>query len=406
MKWSAPHDLRQQVQRWWDKGEILGNPTFPKRLTLKPPTATELRDHFEAVRMWSQQLREMPHIRLEMRDFRHQVFGQNALPDTAWIDDATSAIALIGKQKEARIFGQIFTMTAARQPQLLAWLNQRPLRALELADSWEKLLAVINWLITHPRPAIYMRQMDVAGVHTKFVEANRGVLIELLDLILPPEAIDSIATGSSQFNRRYGFLDKPERIRLRCLDPAGLPFPSIATADLTLDATSFARLNPAVDRVFITENEINFLAFPPQPNALLIFGAGYGFSALANADWLHDCKIHYWGDIDTHGFAILNELRSHFPAVQSLLMDRATLLSGKTLWTEEATPLKRDLPRLTPDEEALYNDLRDQRLGKNLRLEQEHIPFQQVEKALNRTPREGESIYAMAKPITQVSRQK
>lgn len=51
MKWSTPPELRQQVQRWWDKGEILGNPAFPKRLTLKTPTATELRDHFEAVRM-------------------------------------------------------------------------------------------------------------------------------------------------------------------------------------------------------------------------------------------------------------------------------------------------------------------------------------------------------------------
>lgn len=383
MKWSTPPELRQQVQRWWDKGEILGNPAFPRRLTLKTPTATELRDHFEAIRMWSQQLRDMPHIRLEMRDFRHQVFGQNALPDTAWIDDAASAVALIGRQREARIFGQIFTLTAARQPKLLAWLNQRPLRALELADSWEKLLAVVDWLLAHPCPAIHLRQMDISGVHTKFVEANRGVLGEWLDLVLPAEAIDRTATGSSQFNRRYGFLDKPERIRLRWLDPACSPFPSIAAADLTLDATSFAQLNPAVDRVFITENEINFLAFPPLRNALLIFGAGYGFSVLANASWLHDCKIHYWGDIDTHGFAILDELRSHFPQVQSLLMDRATLLSGWALWTEEAMPLKRDLPRLTPDEEALYNDLRDQRLGKNLRLEQERIPFQQVAMALN-----------------------
>lgn len=222
-------------------------------------------------------------------------------------------------------------MTAARQPKLLTWLNKRPLRALELADSWEKLLAVIDWLLAHPRPAIHVRQMDISGVHTKFVEANRAVLIELLELVLPPESIDSTATGSIQFNRRYGFLDKPERIRLRWLDPTCSPFPTIAAADLTLDATSFAQLNPAVNRVFITENEINFLAFPPLRNALLIFGAGYGFSVLANTAWLHDCKIHYWGDIDTHGFAILDELRSHFPQVQSLLMDRATLLSGKAL---------------------------------------------------------------------------
>ena len=215
MKWSTPPELRQQVQRWWNKGEILGNPAFPKRLTLKTPTATELRDHFEAVRMWSQQLRDMPYIRLEIRDFRHQVFGQNTLPDAAWIDDVASAIALIGKQREARIFGQIFALTAARQPKLLTWLNKRSLRALELADSWEKQLAVVDWLLAHPRPAIHLRQMDISGVHSKFVEANRSVLGELLDLVLPAEAIDNAATGSSQFNRRYGFLPGDGRSVLR-----------------------------------------------------------------------------------------------------------------------------------------------------------------------------------------------
>jgi len=85
-------------------------------------------------------------------------------------------------------------------------------------------------------------------------------------------------------------------------------------------------------------------------------------------------------------FTILDELRSHFPAVQSLLMDRATTISAKALWTEEAMSLKRDLPRLPPDEEALYKDMRGKRLGKNLRLEQERIPFKQVAMALNWLP--------------------
>ena len=44
--------------------------------------------------------------------------------------------------------------------------------------------------------------------------------------------------------------------------------------------------------------------------------------------------------------------------------------------------LKRDLPRLTPDEQSLYNDLRDQRLSKNLRLEQERIAFHLLESTL------------------------
>jgi hypothetical protein len=391
MKWSTPADLRQQVQRWWDRGDILAAllPTeagvasiFPRRLPFRTPSASELRDHFAPVREWSQQLRDMPHLRLEMRDFRHQVFGQNSLPAAVWLDAAASAVALLGKQKEARIFAQIGASTAARQPKLLAWLAKRPLRALELAEIWEKLLDVTDWLLAHPRPGIYLRQMDLPGVHSKFVEAQRGALSELLDLVLPESGIDTSASGINQFNRRYGFLDKPERIRLRWLDPACSPLSAQGQADLTLDAASFAGLGRTVDRVFITENETNFLAFPAVPNSLLIFGAGYGFAALANATWLHDCQIHYWGDIDTHGFAILNELRSHFPHVESLLMDRQTFLAHSELWGDEPLPQQRELCHLRADEQALYDDLRDQRLGNKLRLEQERIPYHLLQTAL------------------------
>lgn len=152
--------------------------------------------------------------------------------------------------------------------------------------------------------------------------------------------------------------------------------------DLTLDADSFARLEPQVERVFITENEINFLAFPAAPHSLIIFGAGYGFATLREAAWLSRCRIHYWGDIDTHGFAILDQLRAHFPSVHSFLMDRATLLACETHWGEEEKPTQRDLRRLNAAESALYDELRDNRLRRNLRLEQEKIGFAWVEAAL------------------------
>jgi hypothetical protein len=224
--------------------------------------------------------------------------------------------------------------------------------------------------------------VDIPGVHSKFIEAHRGVLAEWLDLVLPPAAIDTSATGVSGFARRYGFRDKPVRIRLRILDPAHSRLPTTFGDDISLDAASFARLDPGVARVFITENEINFLAFPPVRDSLIVFGAGYGFEMLAQAQWLARCRIHYWGDIDTHGFAILDQLRAHFAHVNSFLMDRATLLAFKSQWGEEDKQTLRDLPRLNEEERALYDDLRDNRLGRNLRLEQERIGFGWVEEAI------------------------
>ena len=80
-----------------------------------------------------------------------------------------------------------------------------------------------------------------------------------------------------------------------------------------MPASQLADAQSAVQRVFITENEINGLAFPEVPDAAVIFGLGYGLERLAEVRWLRGKAIYYWGDIDTHGFAILDRLRAMFP---------------------------------------------------------------------------------------------
>jgi hypothetical protein len=387
MSWTMPRDLREQVQRLWDRGELLaglvtGEPLFPKRLVLAGPSSAEMASRFDEVRAWIGELRAMAHCRVEMREFKHRVFGANAVPREAWIDSAEDALALIGKQRDAARFTRLVDVTRKRHPRLLAWLVKRPLRALELSGQWSHLLDVVDWLQSHPRPGVYLRQVDIPGVHSKFVEAHRAVLVEMLDIVMPVDAIDATASGASQFARRYGFCDKPVRIRFRILDPDHALLPGRRMEDITLDAGNFARLDHEVSRVFITENEINFLSFPPMKDCLVIFGAGYGFEWLGKAPWLSRCRVLYWGDIDTHGFAILDQLRSQLPHAESFLMDRKTLLAFEPLWGEEEKQTLRDLPRLTPDEAALYDDLRDNRIRKNLRLEQERIGFGWVETAL------------------------
>ncbi|MBL8298897.1 MAG: hypothetical protein JNN30_11185 [Rhodanobacteraceae bacterium] len=381
MSWTTPTDLHAQVQRLWDRGDLLRAAvsdalSWPLRLSLKAPSAADLADRFEAARDWVRTLTGTAHIRIEWREWNHRVLGTQQLPAAVWLDSLPNALALIGKTRPAQRFTALWQQTAAKQPALLAWLSRRPLTALDLADRWDLLLAVVTWLQTHPRPGIYLRQVDAPGVDSKFIETHRGVLTELLDLALPPGAVEPAATGVAQFTRRFGLRDKPVRIRFRLLDPslpslqgcAGLP-------DITLDAESFASLALPLERVFITENEANFLAFPAASHAIVVFGSGYGWDALARAVWLHHCRLYYWGDIDTHGFAILDQLRVHFPQVRSFLMDRETLLAHRLHWNEETRPARQDLPRLTTEETAVYDDLRFDRLQPQLRLEQERVGF-------------------------------
>ena len=380
MTWTGPKELKAQLTRLWDRGELLrdavtGHARFPLRLSIKSPSSADITDRFNEVRAWASELAGTASIRVEWQVLGHRIQGTQKLPASVWVETIDDALAWLGKRREWDRFSALVCATQQTHPALLPWLEKRPLQALQLAAQWPRLLAVVTWLFEHPRPGIYLRQVDLPGVHSKFIEAHRSVLAELLDLALPTNTVDRSKTGNNQFAARYGFLEKPTRIRLRVLDPAielvaGSTFP-----DLTLDADSFCRLTVPVKRVFITENEINFLAFPPVRDAIVIFGAGYGWDALARSHWLQNCSVYYWGDIDTHGFGILNQLRGHFDHVVSFLMDRATLDAHTPLWGSEDKPLLADLHRLTPEEKALYDDLRDNRIRAGLRLEQEHIGF-------------------------------
>jgi hypothetical protein len=152
--------------------------------------------------------------------------------------------------------------------------------------------------------------------------------------------------------------------------------------DIGTTASQFALLNPPARRVFVTENELNGLAFPEAPDSMVVFGLGYGLDVLAGAEWLRDREVHYWGDIDTHGFAMLDRFRAQIPAARSLLMDRSTLLEHRDAWVTEELPHRGTLTRLNADEHALFKELQSNVLGDRIRLEQERVSFGRLQVAL------------------------
>jgi hypothetical protein len=408
MSWTTVRDINAQVMRLWDRGDLLRSlldcaPTssatestgsgefsrdderscrFPLRLVLKAPSSNELIERFSEVRDWIAELSAHRKIRIEWREFNHRALGVQRVPQSIWIDSLDDAVTMVGKHADAVRFTERAALVAARQPRLKTWVRKRPLQLLTLADECSQLLDVVNWIAQHPQPGIYLRQVDIPGIHSKFIEDRRGVLTEWLDQVLPTDAIVADATGASRFAARYGFSEKPVRIRFRVLDPAIVLFRGPALPDVTLDAASFATLDAEIRHVFVTENEVNFLAFPRAPGAIVVFGAGYGWDAFTQAPWLSGCVVHYWGDVDTHGFAILDQLRHRLAHVESFLMDRSTLMAHRDLWGEEANQVSHDLSRLTNPERELYDDLRDNRIRRNLRLEQEHIGYEWIERAI------------------------
>jgi hypothetical protein len=392
MKWTTADAIVERLDASWQRGELLaaritGAALFPMRLRLKRPTPRDVTDRFGEVLAWARALAQASRetrgfgFDLERELVRSRVHGANELPVAAVIPTEADALRLLGRRAAADRFQALADQTLARFPQLRDWLARRPLVALEHAESWSGLLAVLEWFEQHPRPRLYLRQLDIPGVDTKFIELHRKVLAELLDAVLPAHAIDFAAIGAKAFERRYGLRSAPPLVRFRLLDPKlylhGL-------SDLSLPPEQFAALKLPAERVFITENVTNGLAFPDCPASLVVFGLGYGLERLGDVEWLRRIETHYWGDVDTHGFGILNRLRGALPHARSFLMDRETLEAHRPLWGREPANARYagDASRLTEEECALFDDLRFDRLGERVRLEQERIGYAWLEGAL------------------------
>lgn len=403
-RWTTAPAIVQRLERCWQSGEILaarlnGESIFPMELRLRRPGPREIAERFGEVSDWARELaaasREARGSGFELKhaSLHNRVQGTNVLPVSAVIPTEGDALDLIGKRRAAARFRTMADDTLARHPALRDWLARRPLQALEYAADWVQVLAVLDWFLAHPRPALYLRQLDIPGVDTKFVESRRKLLGELLDIVLPDVAVDRSATGVKVFNQRYGLLTEAPLVRFRFLDP-GL-YIQRSLSDVSLPPEEFAALGRAAECVFITENRVNGLAFPDCPKSMVVFGLGYGLDRLSEVPWLRDVAVHYWGDIDTHGFGILNRLRASLPHAQSFLMDRVTLEAHRRLWGHEPAGGRYtgDTSRLTEAEGALHRDLLAGALGERVRLEQERISYGWLQRMLQSVagPRAGAS---------------
>jgi hypothetical protein len=384
--WVTWPDVVVRLRRRWDRGDDLagylaGRPWEPLGLPVHGPTARECTARFDEVRDWSRdwqaRVRRWPGsgLRLERREVGGRLAGTNELPDRVWVDTYDGLWSALGTASQVRRVRTLLEDTCRDLPDLARWTGSHPLRTLALAEDWARLVATVSWIRDHPGIR-YLRQVDVPGVDTKFIESHRGALGELLDEVLAADRIEQ-DVPRADFARRYGFRAKPRHVRLRSL--GGRLVGGFSEAFVRVDELSACP--PAASTVLVVENEITYLALPDIEDAVAVLGNGYAVGEVGS-EWLTGRDTIYWGDIDTHGFAILNQLRRRVPTVRSVLMDQRTLLAHESQWVREARPTAARLDRLTVAESGLYRDLVEDTFGSTLRLEQERIPFGAVRRAL------------------------
>lgn len=399
--WTTAADLQTLSLKAWSSGAMLREQlepsgAYPRRRSLKRPTAAALLSDYAAAQLWAAELfGGAGPYELETVEVGRRTIGSNRIPAAAVFAAVEDEIGFVGKSREAARFRELAAGLAELDPLLLRWAARRPLKLLELGPHALTAARAALWFRDNPAPGIYVRQLGLPGVHTKFIERHRQDIDQLLVALAPGSDVDeadaeapaearmeaagpdvalddgSGRTAAARFARRHGFLHPPELVRFRILDPA---IPALGSArDITVTAEAFSMLELPVHTVVATENQVNFLALPECPGTIALFGGGYGFSSLRDAAWLRECEVLYWGDIDTHGFRILDQLRAAHPHVASVLMDEETLQAHRSAWGSEPSPSRAVLTRLTADEADLYEALGNGTYGLAVRLEQELI---------------------------------
>jgi len=406
----APAQIRLKVMRKWKNGSFLRNILhgmygeserskgfFPLTISFPSPSSLVLSNHFKKIKKEINLLKSSSKAvtgkgyTLHFRKVNHRTLGVQHIPQRAVLESEEDFIACTGTSREVQTFLETARFVLASMPELYPLFHKKPFLLLDHHRAWVQLLAVCRYFLSFPKPARFIRQLDIHGVDTKFIEQHKGILDQLLQSVLPENAWDPSVSGFARhgFERKYGLRFPEPLIRFRMFDPSreNRPF-----SDCSIPLSGFMDLEPEVSRVFITENKINGLSFPEVEDAMVIFGLGYGIHLLKDISWLNQKKVYYWGDIDSHGFNILGQVRQWYPQTVSFLMDGATLDRFQSLAVLEPqeTRFQGPVKGLTPEENRVYTSLQKtlktahgEVIINNIRLEQERIPFFRVKEELD-----------------------
>lgn len=388
-----PEALRIRLHTAWARNRhnwLIGGGEWPLAYSTKPPTEAQAQQQWGVFDAWLTRWRGQTGFgSVEYVERSWPRLGAQRLPQR-WLfaspQEVAAELGEAGRWQQARSRFERLVVRFGRQaqpvsdgaggeaaPVELARWPQTLSRSFDLlADlaehDFDRLVMALDWLLQHRDSGLYLRQVPIAGIDSKWIEPYRGVLGSWLAAL-------SDTDQTQGFHAASGLRPMPDRIRLRLLDPA-LRAMVGGLADIAAPWDAVAGLNLPVRRAVIVENLATGLAFGDLPGTVVFMARGYAVEPFADIAWLRDVPVYYWGDIDTHGLAILDRLRGYLPQVRSIMMNEDTLRQFHDLCVEEATPSQAvELTRLNEAESILYAALRSGSHGLRRRLEQERIAW-------------------------------
>ena len=342
---------------------------------------------------WREILPHRPGWRVVLAEQRFRTVGLTVrLPRELTVDSTESLIralqpngvtpavwrtAISRLQRFCETFG--LTSEESRKSAAAALRSLKLLFPSDTSDrEFEAVLRTLSWLLRHPNAGLFPRALPVEGVDSKWLERRRAALARLWNTVTGENV------SAADFLEHAGLLRLPQFVLVK--NAAAWVGEEAAEEVVKLPVETLAKKAPESPVVLIIENEQTALSLDFR-DVPIFLALGYGVTLLESLPWMKEKRILYFGDLDTHGLAILAECRRLFPQTESVLMDLPTFERWRAFAVTEPKGAEPSPEHLTPEERTLADVLSAGRL----RLEQERIPLGTVREALLRVldPQEG-----------------
>jgi len=377
MGWGiTPDDCKQKVDtlEWSNnlnlRKRLSGERTFPITIPLKAPKSSEafsdiarFSDYIKVWRDWPNQ------DQVEWKKVAYRNSGIHEVPIKFSLNTFQEMVDFLGDHAQSKaLFWQQLMEPLLQYDKSLYSVFVKNLTAFEKLSTTDiKLLVIIlPQLKRHMGKGMYLRALPLIGADTKFLESN----LTLFELILDHLNIGQVAIVGGIIAWLNCKENPKGLLSVRPLCPqtkkamAGIPLLQMYSQDLY-------KYELPASNILVIENMQSGLALPEMEDTIAVFGGGRNLTWM-KADWLQSKRVGYWGDIDSWGYALLNDARKNCPCVDSIMMDKSALDEHLERIVEEEIPYDGILRLLTAPEKATLKRLIENN-GYVARLEQERL---------------------------------
>ena len=280
----------QNKRREWLKASAYENGVtdiWPMEINLGIPTEQDALRQPEAVRAWISAWRKWKGNgvasngvtsngaassgTLVWTERRWRSLGTQSVPERLKLKGPGDVAVWIGEAARWSRAVDRFKTLVQRWPDLIEVLPARFNVLADYGDSdFFSLSEILSWICANPNSGLYVRQVPVAGIDSKWLESRKSLVCELLAAI-QGETSRGDTSGGRDFFSLCGFRPLPQLIRMRVLD-SGLRSQFGGLSDISVPLEEIAALGIAPGFAFIVENIQTALAFNDLENSVVIMG--------------------------------------------------------------------------------------------------------------------------------------